>query len=194
MAKSPALLLFNAQNHLVFANDETFCALQSDHHDQSKACTNGLVMEQVQNLIARLASNDQLPARFTYAGRAWHLIRFTLPDRNGSTPEVMTALISGPGTASQSHATTFGRIFGLTPRETEALELSMKGLGIKDMAAQMKISAGTAKAFLRLITIKMGVSGRAEMMSKLLTYMCATSLTCPFRTSLPTTNSFNPKE
>jgi DNA-binding CsgD family transcriptional regulator len=137
----------------------------------------------MQELITRFTTEDKVPSEFTHAGRAWHSIRFTLP--NGSKPETMSALVIGPVKAVQSHAATFGQMFHLTPRETEALELFMKGFSVKEAAARMKISSSTAKAFLRLITIKMGVSGRAEMMSNVLSYMCAASLTCPFRTSLP---------
>ena len=107
---------------------------------------------------------------------------------------MVIALVIGPGKASESHVTVFGRMFRLTARETEALEHFMNGSSVKETAARMKISVSTAKAFLRLITIKMGVSGRAEMMSNLLSYMCASSLTCPFRSSFPVEMRTSPKD
>lgn len=192
MGKSPGLLLLDARYRVVFANDEALSALQPDQQDQCSGCTNASAMQNMQDLITRFASNDKVPAQFTHAGRAWHSIRFTLP--NAATPEMMSALVIGPIKASQSHATMFARMFRLTPRETEALELFMKGFSVKETAARMKISNSTAKAFLRLITIKMGVAGRAEMMSKLLNYMCASSLTCPFRTSPPINQRTSPED
>ena len=191
MGKSPGLLLLDARYQIVFANDEALSALQPAQQDQNGVCNNASAMQNMQNLITRFAIDDKVPAQFTYAGRAWHSIRFTLP---GSKPEMMSALVIGPVRASQSHATTFARMFRLTARETEALELFMKGFSVKETAARMRISSSTAKAFLRLITIKMGVSGRAEMLSRLLSYMCAASLTCPFRTSLPAKTRTSPKD
>ena len=149
-------------------------------------------MQNMQCLIARYAANDNAPVQFNYAGRSWHSISFSLP--NGENPEVMRALVSGPAKASKSHAATFGKMFRLTPRETEALELFMKGFSVKETAARMKISSSTAKAFLRLITIKMGVSGRSELMSSIMSYMCASSLACPFRTSPPAKTRTNPND
>jgi DNA-binding CsgD family transcriptional regulator len=186
------LLLLDSRCQVVFANDEALSALQPCAQDQSSGCSNVSVMENLQDLITRFGTGESVPFQFTYAGRAWHSIRFTLP--NGSTPEMMSALVIGPVKAVQSHAATFGHMFHLTPRETEALELFMKGFSVKETAAQMKISSSTAKAFLRLITIKMGVSGRAEMMSNVLSYMCAASLTCPFRTAVPVNARTNPKD
>jgi DNA-binding CsgD family transcriptional regulator len=191
VGKSPGLLLLDSRCQVVFANDEALSALQHCDQDQG-GCNNASAMRNMQDLVTRFTTEDKVPSEFIYAGRAWHSIRFALP--NGSKPEMMSALVIGPVKAVQSHATTFAQMFHLTPRETEALELFMKGFSVKETAARMKISGSTAKAFLRLITIKMGVSGRAEMMSNVLSYMCAASLTCPFRTAVPVHARTNPKD
>ena len=191
LSKSPGLLLLDSRCQVVFANDEALSALQHCDQDQS-GCNNASAMQNLQDLITRFTTEDQVPGEFIHGGLAWHSIRFTLP--NGSKQETMIALVIGPVKAVQSHAATFGQMFHLTPRETEALELFMKGCSVKETAACMKISSSTAKAFLRLITIKMGVSGRAELMSSLLSYMCAASLTCPFRTPVSVNARTNPKD
>jgi DNA-binding CsgD family transcriptional regulator len=66
----------------------------------------------------------------------------------------------------------------------------MQGLSAREVAARMGITTSTAKSFLRLITIKMGVSGRAELMSRLLSFSCSASFQCPFSTSLKTPASY----
>jgi DNA-binding CsgD family transcriptional regulator len=146
----------------------------------------------LQNLLARFASDHTIPDEFVYAGCAWHSISLALPA--WTTPEIKIALVVQTHTESQPDATTFGSMFRLTPRETEAFELFMKGLGVKETAARMKISPSTAKAFLRMITIKMGVSGRAKMMANLLNYMCPASLNCTFRQHLPVKVRTSPKD
>lgn len=192
MGKSPGLLLLDSRQQVVFANDEALAVLQACRAGQGGECGGASMMQNLQTLVASFSADDEAPAAFTYAGREWHSIRFTLP--SGPKPETMRALVIGPARVSQSHARTFGQMFKLTPRETEALELFMKGFSIKETAGRMKISSSTAKAFLRLITIKMGVSGRAEMMSNVLSYMCAASLTCPFHTPVAGRTRTNPKD
>lgn len=189
MSGSLGLLLLDARHQVVFANDEVLSALQPD---QKGGCTNASTMQNLQNLITTFATSADFPARFNYVGRTWHSIRFTLPF--GAEAETMCALLVGEGKAAQSHAATFGRMFRLTKRETEALELFIAGLSVKEAAARMKISTSTAKAFLRMISVKMGVSGRSEMMSNLLSHMCAASLTCPFRIGFPQKLVSSPKD
>lgn len=58
--------------------------------------------------------------------------------------------------------------YHLTDREQEALIGISRGLSSKEVAAQMKISPNTVKAFLRLIMIKMGTASRAGLVAKLL--------------------------
>ena len=58
--------------------------------------------------------------------------------------------------------------FRLTCRERESLELLCKGLSTKEIAADMNISPNTAKAFLRLVMLKMGVQGRSGILGAIL--------------------------
>lgn len=143
MAGSLGLVMLDPQYQVVYANDEALSALVTPS-ENNNGCTQASVMQNLQDLIGRL-TGGKAPAQFNHAGRSWRLIRFTLP--NGAKREQMSALIIGPGASEQSHAETFGRMFKLTVRETEALELFMKGLSVKETAAKMKISSSTAKAF-----------------------------------------------
>jgi DNA-binding CsgD family transcriptional regulator len=186
------LLLLDAHYQIVFANDEAIRALQPGEQDRCSGCTNASAMQDFQNLIAGFAADNEVPDEFIYGGRAWHSIGLTLPD--GAMPQMKVALVVAPQKELQPHATTFGAMYRLTPRETEAFGLFMKGLGVKQTAARMKISPSTAKAFLRMITIKMGVSGRAEMMAIVQSYMCPASLTCAFRQLAPVKPRSDPKD
>ena len=58
--------------------------------------------------------------------------------------------------------------FHLTHREQEVLRLLIMGLTNKEMAGRMGISANTVKAFVRLVTLKMGTSGRSGIVAKVL--------------------------
>jgi DNA-binding CsgD family transcriptional regulator len=56
--------------------------------------------------------------------------------------------------------------FKLTPRERQTVELLMEGLTTKEIAARLKISPNTVKAFLRVVMVRMGVSTRSGIVGK----------------------------
>jgi DNA-binding CsgD family transcriptional regulator len=58
--------------------------------------------------------------------------------------------------------------YGLTTREREALRGIAHGLTTKELALRMSISPNTAKTFVRLIMIKLGVTSRTAILGKLL--------------------------
>jgi DNA-binding CsgD family transcriptional regulator len=58
--------------------------------------------------------------------------------------------------------------FNLTPREREVLEYLLQGMSSKAIADRMKLSPNTVKTFLRLIMIKMGVTSRSAIVSKII--------------------------
>ena len=59
--------------------------------------------------------------------------------------------------------------FHLSTREREVLPFLLNGLTTKQIASGMDISPNTAKVFLRVIMVKMGVSTRSGIVGKALT-------------------------
>ena len=60
--------------------------------------------------------------------------------------------------------------FHLTRRERDALQYLLQGLSSKEIANRMDVSPNTVKTFLRLIMIKMGVSSRAAIVAKVISF------------------------
>ncbi len=58
--------------------------------------------------------------------------------------------------------------FNLTHREQEAVALALQGLGNKEIAQHLDISPNTVKTYLNLAAIKMGVSSRSGIVTKVL--------------------------
>jgi DNA-binding CsgD family transcriptional regulator len=58
--------------------------------------------------------------------------------------------------------------FKLTPRERQVVQLLMEGLTTKEIAARLKITSNTVKAFLRVVMVRMGVSTRSGIVGKFL--------------------------
>lgn len=174
---SPGFVLLDSEWHVIAANAEAAAALNAGGKAGSDAAQQ--VFQDLANEAARRARSGTLPETFSYAGCTCSVLRFSCAF--GNPGEFLHALLIGPPVEDSSFVTSFGQTFRLTPRETEALGLCLKGLGAKQIAQQMKISVSTAKSFLRLVSIKMGVTSRAEILSKVLDSMCEASLACPFR-------------
>ncbi len=166
------LLVADASLKLLFANHEAIAiltypepSLQTLADLFHKKVRPGLVSAQSSlrngnhtNLIMKLKS-----------GRRTYFCRAFLLDSNGKGSGGTATLIllergmSGPLALSQ-----VSQQFRLTHREQQAVALLLQGLSSKEMAENMGISANTVKAFLRMATIKMGVSSRSGIVTKVL--------------------------
>jgi DNA-binding CsgD family transcriptional regulator len=103
------------------------------------------------------------------SGRRTYFCRAFLLDSNGKGCNGSAVLIVLERGMSGSLALSqVSQQFHLSHRELEAVALLVQGLGNKEMAEHMGISAHTVKAFLRTVTIKMGVSSRSGIVTKIL--------------------------
>ena len=174
------LVLFDSNWRVTAANAEAVAALQAARQDASVAqqpTLDGLAAE-----IARNMQTAKGPKTFSYGGCSCTVMRFSCAYGTGDQSNV--GIIRRTGDNSR-FVTSFSAVFNLTPRESQALALCLRGYGTKEIAHRMGISVSTAKSFLRFVSIKMGVTSRAEILSKVLDSMCEASMTCPFRGCCP---------
>lgn len=164
------LVLLDGDWHVLAANSEVVAAFEAT----AQHTLDGLVTE-----IARRMQAGKGPKTFLYGGCTCTVMRFSCA--YGNAGEQISVGIIRRTDDNARFATSFSRIFNLTRREGEALAMCLRGHGTKEIAHEMGISVSTAKSFLRLVCIKMGVSNRAEILSKVLDSMCEASMTCPFR-------------
>jgi DNA-binding CsgD family transcriptional regulator len=101
--------------------------------------------------------------RRTYFCRAFPLNSNGKGYKGDATLFVLERGISGPLALSQ-----ISQQFNLTHREQQAVALLLQGLSNKEIAKSMGISANTVKAFLRMATLRMGVSTRSGIVVKIL--------------------------
>jgi DNA-binding CsgD family transcriptional regulator len=113
-------------------------------------------------------SRAHVVIRFKSGRRTYFCRAFPL-DSNGKGSNGTAVLIvlerEMPGSLALSR---ISQQFHLTHREQEAVALLLQGLGNKEMAEHMGISGHTVRAFLRMVTIKMGVSSRSGIVTKIL--------------------------
>jgi DNA-binding CsgD family transcriptional regulator len=110
-------------------------------------------------IVSRFQSGKRL-----YRCRSFYVNAFS----GGNTHPSLAVLFERPRAGAISMAQLSER-FNLTLREQEVAQYILQGLTSKEIAAQMKISTNTVKAFLRLIMIKMGVSTRSGIAGKVFT-------------------------
>jgi DNA-binding CsgD family transcriptional regulator len=174
------LVLLDSEWRVISANAEAFAALQAGIQDPSSAHQH--ILDGLATEIARHMQTGKGPKTFAYGGCTCTVMRFSCAYGTGDQSNV--GIIRRTGDNSR-FITSFSEVFNLTPRESQSLALCVRGHGTKEIAHKMGISVSTAKSFLRLVSIKMGVTSRAEILSKVLDSMCEASMTCPFRGRCP---------
>ena len=174
------LVFFDSQWQVLSANADALAAIRRDGTDSGSEQTE---LRAFAAQVADRMRDGAVPHSFNYAGNTCVMLRFSCA--YGKPGDTVNAALIGRAREKSSFALSLGKEFRLTPRETEALALCLKGYGPKEIAHRMGISVSTARSFLRLISIKVGATGRAEILSKVLDLMCEASLTCPFRVPHP---------
>lgn len=165
------LLVADASLKPLFANEEAIAILS-----YPGPSSQSLADIFHKNVRPRLISAQNLPTngknvpfmKFR-SGRRTYFCRGYVLNNNGrgsggsATLIVLERAMSGPLALSQ-----VSRQFHLTQREQQAVALLLQGFSNKEMAKSMGISANTVKAFLRMASIKMGVSSRSGIVTKIL--------------------------
>jgi len=108
--------------------------------------------------------------RRTYFCRAFHLNSNGNDRSSTATLVVLERGMSGPLAMSQ-----ISQQFHLTHREQQTVALLLQGLSNKEMAEKMGISTNTVKTFLHMAMIKMGVSNRSGIVTKILGLLLSSS-------------------
>jgi DNA-binding NarL/FixJ family response regulator len=118
--------------------------------------------------IAVVAASEELRASIAAALRANPAFEVVgaaaSEDRVPSTADVVVIARSAHDSSRAAQATRGDVVVGttLTNREREILALLADGLGNKQIAARLGISANTVKTHLELLFDRLGVSSRAE--------------------------------
>ncbi len=174
------LVLLDSQWRVLSANAEIVAAFTP--REMADPDT-GDALQEFGAEVARRMGTAPPPKTFSYSGFTCTVLQFSCA--YGGTGQPVNAVLIQRPSESPEFVAVLSRKYQLTPRETQALASCLKGHEVKQIANQMGIGVSTAKSHLRLIGIKMGVSSRAEILSKVLDSMCEASLTCPFRPRRP---------
>ena len=173
-------LLVDSSFEAIFADDYVRSALMHSN-DGGISFEQGLKLFAAE--LATFAAAGDALKEFKFAGRRWKRMQFSCNCCVGG-PQTLQAFLLGALNLQVTYASTVAAMYRLTPREAQTLEALLQGLSVKEVASKLGIHSSTAKTFVRSISGKMGVSGRAELMSKVLSLSCSESLQCPFQSTL----------
>lgn len=164
-------LLANDSQNLIFANSDAVSILSYP----------GPITQDVVGIFERrirplLVSAGPVPStqnghsliKFKSGRRTYICQVFLLTGGGKSAKEKLTLLMLERGTSKRLALCQVAEQYHLTHREQQAVALLLQGLTNKEMAESMGVSANTVKAFLRIATVRMGVSSRSGIITKIL--------------------------
>lgn len=162
-------MLLDAFLKLLSANEEAvsiLCYPESPHNIKRLG---HFLMRRITSLLLKQDSRlrRKFCNEFVSGKRHYQIQLFALksPLENGHGP-ISAVLLARKG--NKRPISQISQKFGLTQRETEALELLMDGCTTKQIATRMNISPNTAKAFLRSVMFKTGAGDRSGILAKIL--------------------------
>ena len=164
-------LVVDAMLKLLSANPEAIAILTYPEKDgRPQSLAEAFERKIRRHLVRGQGSLTALPTAFQFnSGRRTYFCRTFDLDGNGKAPNgAAVVMVLERGISESLALSQVAAQFHLTRREQEAVALLLQGLGNKEMADRMAISANTVKALLRLVMVKMGVSNRSAVVATVL--------------------------
>jgi len=169
LSSRPGLVLVDESLNLVAANSDAVQILAFPEPPEKLGNLDNWLTKKVQaSLVERNAAmrpsfvNEFRSARRTYLCRAFPLNSGANIPARPALALLLERKSNGGGNVGE-----ISQRFGLTARERETMQLLAQGLCSKEIAARMKISPNTVKAFVHLVMVKMGVSTRTGIIGKM---------------------------
>jgi DNA-binding CsgD family transcriptional regulator len=126
-----------------------------------------LIPEEILEVIRRRSPEDESGGMMQFQiGQLSYLCRYYIVQSPERSP--MIALHFESDHFETDRIAPIAAEYALTEREQEALRGIAQGLTTKELANWMRISPNTAKTFVRLIMIKLGVTTRTAILGRVL--------------------------
>jgi len=169
IASRPGLVLVDERLNLVAANSDALQILAFPETPEKLGHLNGWLSKKIHSCLldGKALNRPSFVHEFRSAKRTYICRAFPLnTGGNGAARPALALMLerksNGGGTLAE-----ISERFGLTAREQETMRLLAEGFSSKEIAARMKISPNTVKAFVHLVMVKMGVSTRSGIIGKM---------------------------
>jgi len=168
------LLVADASLRPLSANHEAVAILTYSGKDSTPLSLGEAFDKKIRRHLARsqgALTGAPAPLQFTSGHRIYFCRAFLLDGNRHAPGAAAVVMVLERGVSGSLALSQVAEQFRLTRREKEAVNLLLQGLGNKEMADRMAISANTVKALLRLVMVKMGVSSRSAVVATVLGLM-----------------------
>lgn len=167
MTAGAGLVVLDAQNRLVYHNQEALKIISYPELGSRKAATDSL--SRILQNLSHFDKASTLAASWHFkSGRRRYTCRwFRLTQHHGNGTRPTTGILLERAAPRFLDLSVAVRQFGLTRREQETVELLTLGLTSKEIASRMNISPNTVKVFFRLVMTKMAVNTRSGIVGKI---------------------------
>jgi DNA-binding CsgD family transcriptional regulator len=156
----------------IYANDEAIAILVYPEKPANIDSMESFLITRVQSILGdKQSSIESGVVTQLVSGKRRYLCR-AFPLRPGSPKSGSVsnlALLIERYPTAPFDISVLAQQYHLTEREQEAITYLLQGLTSKEIAAQMKISPNTVKAFLRLVMVKMGATTRSGIVGRIFT-------------------------
>lgn len=168
---SDGIVLMDTSSLKLIALDRGAAAILNDpNRIRGKAELGGAVPEEIVKVLknGNMSDLSSIRAHLRIGKYGYFCRMYLMESQNRTYAQSMVALHLQRNSSGGDAVSEIADRYNLTEREQEALMGVSIGLTCKEVGERMNISPNTVKAYLRLIMIKMGVTRRAGIMSKLL--------------------------
>ena len=166
-SSGPGFLLLNGAFEPIYANDEAVEILAYPKSPQQVGALDSFLAKKIQSALFNGHSSPQSPPATEFlSGRRHYRCRAFSLDSQSRDPSQATVVLFERRPREAGDVAQIAAAFHLTGREQETVGFLVQGLTSKEIAARMRISPYTVKAFIRLVMIKMDVSTRSGIVGK----------------------------
>lgn len=169
IASRPGLVLVDEKLNLVAANSDALQILAFPESPERLGNLNNWLSRKIHSCLldGKSQNRPSFVQEFRSAKRTYICRAFPLnTGANGPAKPTLALMLERKSNSGGTLAEISER-FGLTAREQETMQLLAEGYSSKEIAARMKISPNTVKAFVHLVMVKMGVSTRSGIIGKM---------------------------
>ena len=165
---TPGFILLDTKLHPVAYNSEAVQILSFPTKPERIKQVPLFLFDKIRSSLLRgpASGEPEFVREYRSGQRAYICRAFRIDCNNDRKMPFDVALLLERHASGAAALGELSRQFDLTARECETVALLLEGLTSKEIAARMKISPNTVKAFLRLVMVKMDVSTRSGIIGK----------------------------
>lgn len=169
---SPGLLLLDSFLKPIYASEEAVAILGYPESPLKNGHLGAFLARRIDRLLPKQndSSCAEAPNEFISGKRRYQVCVFALRPSLGDPVRPTLAVMLLRNHWASMDIMQAAQKFRLTQRETEALELLMRGYNTKEIAKQMDISPNTAKTFLRSVMFKTKARHRSGILVNILQF------------------------